>query len=134
MVRPRRQEEPVSDRSAIEWTEATWNPTTGCDRVSVGCDNCYALTLAKRLKAMGAAKNALSPTPSTLECTSCPTQTRRPRTATATRPGPGPTARYCRRSTPASMSRPSVTLCAPPSPSATPAVPERWSADIWMLR
>jgi protein gp37 len=46
----------MSDRSAIEWTEATWNPTTGCDRVSVGCDHCYALTLAKRLKAMGAPK------------------------------------------------------------------------------
>lgn len=46
----------VSDRSSIEWTEATWNPTTGCDRVSAGCDNCYALTLAKRLKAMGSAK------------------------------------------------------------------------------
>ena len=46
----------VADRSSIEWTEATWNPTTGCDRLSVGCDNCYALTLAKRLKAMGNAK------------------------------------------------------------------------------
>jgi protein gp37 len=46
----------VADRSAIEWTEATWNPTTGCDRVSAGCDNCYALTLAKRLKRMGSAK------------------------------------------------------------------------------
>jgi protein gp37 len=46
----------MADGSAIEWTEATWNPTTGCDRVSSGCDNCYALTLAKRLKAMGAAK------------------------------------------------------------------------------
>ncbi|MFI5808427.1 DUF5131 family protein [Streptomyces sp. NPDC051561] len=46
----------MSDRSTIEWTEATWNPTTGCDRVSLGCDNCYALTLAKRLKAMGSAK------------------------------------------------------------------------------
>ncbi|MET7345927.1 phage Gp37/Gp68 family protein [Streptomyces sp. NPDC087866] len=46
----------MSDRSAIEWTEATWNPTTGCDRVSSGCDNCYALALAKRLKAMGAPK------------------------------------------------------------------------------
>jgi len=46
----------MSDRSAIEWTEATWNPTTGCDRISTGCDNCYALTLAKRLKAMGSAK------------------------------------------------------------------------------
>lgn len=46
----------MSDRSAIEWTEATWNPTTGCDRVSAGCDNCYALALARRLKAMGSAK------------------------------------------------------------------------------
>jgi protein gp37 len=46
----------MADRSAIEWTEATWNPTTGCDKISRGCDNCYALTLAKRLKAMGSAK------------------------------------------------------------------------------
>ncbi|MDQ1710805.1 MAG: hypothetical protein QOE45_255 [Frankiaceae bacterium] len=46
----------MADGSSIEWTEATWNPTTGCDRVSAGCDNCYALTLAKRLKAMGAEK------------------------------------------------------------------------------
>lgn len=38
--------------SAIEWTGITWNPITGCDRVSAGCDNCYALTLAKRLQAM----------------------------------------------------------------------------------
>lgn len=46
----------MADGSAIEWTEATWNPTTGCDKISEGCENCYALTLAKRLKAMGAAK------------------------------------------------------------------------------
>jgi len=46
----------VGDRSSIEWTESTWNPTTGCDRVSRGCDNCYALTMAKRLKAMGVAR------------------------------------------------------------------------------
>jgi protein gp37 len=37
----------------IEWTDATWNPTTGCRRVSSGCDHCYAATLARRLKAMG---------------------------------------------------------------------------------
>lgn len=37
----------------IEWSEETWNPTTGCDRVSPGCAHCYALTLAGRLKAMG---------------------------------------------------------------------------------
>ena len=41
------------NRTGIEWTEATWNPTTGCRKVSPGCDNCYAATLAKRLKAMG---------------------------------------------------------------------------------
>lgn len=39
--------------SKIEWTEVTWNPTTGCDRISAGCDNCYAMAMAKRLKAMG---------------------------------------------------------------------------------
>src|SRR5262252_7708066 len=46
----------MAARTGIEWTEVTWNPTTGCDRISQGCDNCYALALAKRLKAMGAAK------------------------------------------------------------------------------
>lgn len=46
----------MAARTTIEWTEVTWNPTTGCDQISAGCDNCYALTLAKRLKAMGAGK------------------------------------------------------------------------------
>jgi protein gp37 len=46
----------VTFGTGIEWTDVTWNPTTGCDRVSAGCDNCYALALAKRLKAMGADK------------------------------------------------------------------------------
>jgi protein gp37 len=46
----------VSTATSIEWTEATWSPTTGCDRISPGCDHCYALTLAGRLKAMGQAK------------------------------------------------------------------------------
>ena len=46
----------MATNSSIEWTEVTWNPVTGCDRVAAGCDNCYALTLAKRLKAMGAEK------------------------------------------------------------------------------
>jgi protein gp37 len=46
----------MGDKSAIEWTDATWNPTTGCDRTSPGCDRCYALTLARRLKAMGVSK------------------------------------------------------------------------------
>lgn len=36
-----------------EWKTTTWNPTTGCDRVSSGCDNCYALAFAERLQAMG---------------------------------------------------------------------------------
>ena len=34
----------MSDRSSIEWTEATWNPVTGCSRVSAGCLHCYAET------------------------------------------------------------------------------------------
>ena len=42
--------------TGIQWTDAVWNPTTGCDRVSPGCDHCYALTMAKRLKGMGQAK------------------------------------------------------------------------------
>jgi protein gp37 len=42
--------------TGIEWTQETWNPTTGCDRISAGCDSCYALTMARRLKAMGQAK------------------------------------------------------------------------------
>ena len=42
--------------TGIQWTQAVWNPTTGCDRVSPGCDHCYALTMAKRLKGMGQAK------------------------------------------------------------------------------
>src|SRR5215212_1858188 len=40
-------------KSAIEWTEATWNPVTGCTKISPGCDNCYAERLALRLQAMG---------------------------------------------------------------------------------
>jgi len=43
----------MSDKSAIEWTEATWNPTTGCTKISTGCKNCYAERLALRLQAMG---------------------------------------------------------------------------------
>jgi protein gp37 len=38
----------VADRSAIEWTEATWNPVTGCTQVSPGCAHCYAKTFAER--------------------------------------------------------------------------------------
>ena len=40
-------------KSTIEWTESTWNPVTGCTKISPGCDNCYAERLALRLQAMG---------------------------------------------------------------------------------
>lgn len=43
----------MADNSTIEWTEATWNPVTGCTKVSQGCKNCYAQRMSKRLKAMG---------------------------------------------------------------------------------
>ena len=39
--------------SKIEWTDSTWNPTTGCTKVSAGCKHCYAESLARRLQAMG---------------------------------------------------------------------------------
>ena len=40
-------------RTSIEWTEMTWNPVTGCTKISQGCKNCYAERMAKRLHAMG---------------------------------------------------------------------------------
>jgi len=43
----------MAARSAIEWTEATWNPVTGCTKISLGCKNCYAERMALRLQAMG---------------------------------------------------------------------------------
>lgn len=48
----------MANKSSIEWTQATWNPSTGCDHLSPGCDNCYAERLSKRLKAMGQKKYA----------------------------------------------------------------------------
>ena len=45
----------MGDKTKIEWSDATWNPVTGCDRCSAGCDFCYALPAAARLKAMGQA-------------------------------------------------------------------------------
>lgn len=44
----------MANQSSIEWTEQTWNPVTGCTKVSPGCKHCYAETMAKRLQAMGA--------------------------------------------------------------------------------
>ncbi len=68
-------------RSLIEWTESTWNPVTGCDKVSPGCKNCYAERLAKRLKAMGQANysNGFSLTLHE-EALGLPLRWRRPRT------------------------------------------------------
>ena len=43
----------MAQSSSIEWTEATWNPVTGCTKISAGCKNCYAERMALRLRAMG---------------------------------------------------------------------------------
>ncbi len=43
----------MAGNSRIEWTEATWNPVTGCTKFSMGCQNCYAERMSKRLQAMG---------------------------------------------------------------------------------
>ena len=42
----------MPNKTSIEWTEETWNPTTGCSKISAGCENCYAEKMAKRLQAM----------------------------------------------------------------------------------
>lgn len=54
----------MSQSSTIEWTESTWNPVTGCTKISPGCKNCYAERMAHRLKAMGNPryKNEFDPT------------------------------------------------------------------------
>ena len=49
---------PAGDKSAIEWTNSTWNPTTGCSKISPGCDNCYAEAFALRLQKMGVPRYA----------------------------------------------------------------------------
>lgn len=70
----------MSSDSSIEWTEATWNPVTGCTKVSPGCDHCYAERMANRLQAMGNAnyRNGfeVTPQPQMLER---PLQWKRPR-------------------------------------------------------
>jgi protein gp37 len=43
----------MANNSKIEWTESTWNPVTGCSKISAGCRHCYAERMAKRLQAMG---------------------------------------------------------------------------------
>jgi protein gp37 len=43
----------MAQASSIEWTESTWNPVTGCTKISPGCQNCYAERMARRLQAMG---------------------------------------------------------------------------------
>jgi len=43
-------------QSSIEWTDMTWNPTTGCNKISAGCKNCYAEVMSRRLEAMGVEK------------------------------------------------------------------------------
>lgn len=48
----------MASNSSIEWTESTWNPVTGCDKISPGCKHCYAERMAKRLRAMGQANYA----------------------------------------------------------------------------
>jgi protein gp37 len=73
--------DPMALGSTIEWTQATWNPVTGCTKISAGCKNCYAERMAKRLKAMGKPQYAngfkLTLQPEALEL---PLRWKRPRT------------------------------------------------------
>lgn len=71
----------MATRSSIEWTEVTWNPVTGCNKISAGCKFCYAERMAKRLQAIGVPQYRngfkLTLAPQTLEL---PYTWRRPRT------------------------------------------------------
>jgi len=71
----------MGQTSGIEWTEATWNPVTGCTKISPGCKHCYAERLAVRLKAMGQANyvNGFEPTLHARSLT-IPLSWRKPRT------------------------------------------------------
>lgn len=71
----------MATNSTIEWTEATWNPLTGCDKISPGCKHCYAERLAIRLQAMGQA-NYVNGFKLTLQeqALELPLQWRKPRT------------------------------------------------------
>ena|ERR1035437_45302 len=71
----------MAQGSSIEWTQATWNPVTGCTKISAGCKNCYAERMAKRLQAMGTPQYAngfkLTPHPEMLDL---PRRWKKPRT------------------------------------------------------
>jgi protein gp37 len=66
----------MADHSGIEWTEATWNPTTGCTKVSPGCERCYAERITARFPKSFPSGFALTLRPSTLDL---PLRWRRPR-------------------------------------------------------
>lgn len=69
----------MAEKSKIEWTESTWNPITGCTKISDGCLNCYAERMAKRLQSMGQEKykNGFSLTLHT-ECLNEPLEWKKP--------------------------------------------------------
>lgn len=73
----------MGDKTNIPWTDATWNPMSGCSKVSEGCDNCYAEAMSRRLRAMGQGryKNAFRVTEhgKDEELMSQPTRWKRPR-------------------------------------------------------
>jgi protein gp37 len=70
----------VAFDTGIEWTESTWNPVTGCSKVSTGCMNCYAERMARRLQAMGVASYAKGFSVATHdEALALPLKWRRPR-------------------------------------------------------
>jgi protein gp37 len=78
-------------KPSIDWTDSTGNPTTERDHVSPGCDNCYALNLARRLKAMGSEEYQQDGDPRTSR--------RPPRRSSKNRPGRSPSRLGCRRAT-----------------------------------
>ena len=97
----------------IEWSQVTWNPTTGCDRTSPGCDNCYALPMAARLKAMGQAKYQRDGDPRT------------------SGPGFGLTLHHDVLGEPFRWRKPRLVFVNSMSDLFHPAVPDDFIADVW---
>lgn len=101
--------------TTIEWTGETWNPVTGCDRTSPGCDHCYALTMAARLKAMGQPKYQNDGDPAT------------------SGPGFGVTCHEDELATPFRWRKPRTVFVNSMSDLFHPKVPVSFITDVWAV-
>ena len=108
----------MGDRTGIEWTDATWNPMTGCTKISTGCDHCYAATVAEtKTRDVYLRQLPVKDTPASTAATST-AKSAEPSTKPATADAPAsPTAAAAERPDPA---RPAAPRADPPPPDSAP--------------